>query len=213
MRNTLIVSTHSATIYWGLNVFYTLGEVLGIRKYITWHSCPQRTQVCINHPSHSNSLLLADTVLLAKILSLAFRERQVDLEGLILVSGMAVLCSWSGEGWRDFFSLSQEWQTVFTLNQCSTRPGAQWVLTTHEFVLCCAVLSHSSCLTLCDPVGCSLPGSSVHGDSQERIPEWVAMPSSRGSSQPRDQTQVSHIVGGFLTVVWATRETQEYWSG
>ena len=40
---------------------------------------------------------------------------------------------------------------------------------------------------------------------QARILEWVAMPSSRGSSQPRDQTQVSHIAGGFFTV-WATRE-------
>jgi len=43
------------------------------------------------------------------------------------------------------------------------------------------------------------------GILQARILEWVAMPSSRGSSQPRDQTQVSHIAGGFLTV-WATKE-------
>ena len=40
---------------------------------------------------------------------------------------------------------------------------------------------------------CSLPGSSVHGIFQARILEWVAMPSSRGSSQPRDQTQMSHV--------------------
>ena len=44
-----------------------------------------------------------------------------------------------------------------------------------------------SCLTLCDPMDCSPPGSSVHGILQARILEWVAMPSSRGSSQPRDQ--------------------------
>ena len=43
-------------------------------------------------------------------------------------------------------------------------------------------------LTLCDPMGCSPPGSSVHGILQARILEWVSMPSSRGSSQPRDQT-------------------------
>ena len=42
--------------------------------------------------------------------------------------------------------------------------------------------------------------------------EWVAFPFSRGSSQPRDQTQVSCIAGGFFTS-WATREAQEYWSG
>ena len=47
------------------------------------------------------------------------------------------------------------------------------------------------CPTLCDTVDCSLPGSSVHGVLQARILEWVAMPSSRGSSQPRDRTQVS----------------------
>ena len=49
------------------------------------------------------------------------------------------------------------------------------------------------CPTLCDPMDCSLPGSSVHGILLARILEWVAMPSSRGSSQPRDQTGVSCI--------------------
>ena len=42
----------------------------------------------------------------------------------------------------------------------------------------------TSCLTLCNPVNCSPPGSSVHGILQARVLEWVAMPSSRGSSQP-----------------------------
>ena len=49
------------------------------------------------------------------------------------------------------------------------------------------------CPTLCDPVDCSPPGSSVHGILQARILEWVAMPSSRGSSQPRDRTCVSCV--------------------
>ena len=44
------------------------------------------------------------------------------------------------------------------------------------------------CLTLCDPMDCSLLGSSAHGISQARILEWVAISFSRGSSQPRDQT-------------------------
>ena len=57
-----------------------------------------------------------------------------------------------------------------------------------------------SCPTLCSPMDCSLPGSSVHGILQARILEWVASPFSRGCSQPRDQTQVSHIAGGFFTV-------------
>ena len=64
------------------------------------------------------------------------------------------------------------------------------------------------CLTICHRVDCSLPVSSVHGISQARILEWVAMPSSRGSSQPRDWTQVSCIAGRFFTL-WARREAQK----
>ena len=60
----------------------------------------------------------------------------------------------------------------------------------------------------CDSMDCSLPGSSVHGIFQARIPERVAIPFSRGSSWPRDQTQVSCIAGGFFTD-WATREAPE----
>ena len=54
--------------------------------------------------------------------------------------------------------------------------------------------------TLCDPMDCSLAGSSVRGILQARILEWVTYPFSRGSSQPRDRTQVSSIAGGFFTV-------------
>ena len=56
------------------------------------------------------------------------------------------------------------------------------------------------CPTLCDPMDYSPSGSSVLGILQERILEWVTISFSRGSSQPRDQTQVSHIVGRFLTI-------------
>ena len=63
-----------------------------------------------------------------------------------------------------------------------------------------------SCAILCDPVDCNPPGSSVHGILQARILEWVAMPFSRGSSQPRDRTWVSScIVGRFFTIS-ATRK-------
>ena len=57
------------------------------------------------------------------------------------------------------------------------------------------------CVTLCDPVDCGPPGSSVHGILQPKILEWIAMPSSRGSSQPRDQTHVScssSVAGKFF---------------
>jgi len=60
-----------------------------------------------------------------------------------------------------------------------------------------------SCPTLCDPMDFSLPGSSVHGIFQVRVLEWVAISFFRGYSRPRDQTQVSRIVGRCFTV-WAT---------
>ena len=62
-----------------------------------------------------------------------------------------------------------------------------------------------SCLTLCDPMNHSLPGSYVHGILQARILEWVANPFSRRASWPGDWTQVSCIAGRFFTI-WATRE-------
>ena len=62
--------------------------------------------------------------------------------------------------------------------------------------------------TYCDPIDCSLPGSSVHGIFQARVLEWVAISFSRGSSQSKDRTRVSCIAGRCFTI-WATREAQE----
>ena len=56
-----------------------------------------------------------------------------------------------------------------------------------------------SCLTLCDPMDCTLTGSSVHGIFQAIVLEWIAIPFSRGSSQPRARTQVSRIVDRLFT--------------
>ena len=57
----------------------------------------------------------------------------------------------------------------------------------------------------CDPINCSLLGSSVHGILQARIPEWAAISFSRGTSQPRNWTQVSHMVGRCITD-WTTQK-------
>ena len=70
------------------------------------------------------------------------------------------------------------------------------------FVLC---LVTQSCLTLCDPRDCGLPGSSVHEDSSGKNARVGCHASPRESPQPRDQTQVSPTAGGFVTI-WATRE-------
>ena len=78
----------------------------------------------------------------------------------------------------------------------------KWNHTVHN--LWVKLLSH---VWLCNPMDYI-----VHGILQARIMEWVAFLFSRVSSQPRDWTQVSHIIGRFFTR-WATREAQEYWSG
>ena len=62
-----------------------------------------------------------------------------------------------------------------------------------------------SCPTICDPMDCGLPGSSVHWILQARILEWVAISFSRGSSRPRNRTQVSRIAGRRFNL-WATRK-------
>ena len=64
------------------------------------------------------------------------------------------------------------------------------------------------CPTLCDSMDCSPSGSSVHEILQARTLEWVVISFFRGSSQPRDQTRVSRLVGRLFTV-WATREVAE----
>ena len=70
---------------------------------------------------------------------------------------------------------------------------------------CCCCLVTNSCPTLCDPMDC-LPGLSVHGIFQARILEWVAISFSRGSSWPRDRTQVSSIGSRFF-IVFCTLHT------
>ena len=74
----------------------------------------------------------------------------------------------------------------------------------------CESEAAQSCPTLCNPMDCSPPSSSVHGIFQAILLEWIAISFSRGSSRPRDQTQVSCIVDGRFTV-WDTREVlREY---
>ena len=63
-----------------------------------------------------------------------------------------------------------------------------------------AVLVAQSCLTLCDPWTVARQALSVHGILQARILKWVAIPFSRGSSQPRDRTQVSCMASRFFTI-------------
>ena len=71
-----------------------------------------------------------------------------------------------------------------------------------------AVMSDS-----CDTMECGPPGSSVHGISQARILEWVAISFSRGSSRPRDRTQVSGIAGDLLHCRWVLYQLSHHVAG
>ena len=97
--------------------------------------------------------------------------------------------------------------------RCSHALGTQWGPALHSLPYiwpCCASSpSHVQLSATTWTVACQVPLSTR--TLQARILEWDAMPTSRGSFQPRDQTQVTHIAGGFFTI-WATRKAQEYWS-
>ena len=83
-----------------------------------------------------------------------------------------------------------------------------WTTTTTKYIYVWSEVSQS-CPTLCNPMDCSLSGSSVYGIFQARVLEWIAISFSRGSSQPRNQTRVSCIAGRRFTI-WATREAHIY---
>ena len=75
----------------------------------------------------------------------------------------------------------------------------------------CSVAQSQSCLTLCYPMGCSLPGSSVHGIFQTRILGWVAIPFSKVSSQPQDQTWVSCVSCIDKWILFTTEPAGKPW--
>ena len=93
---------------------------------------------------------------------------------------------------------------------CALHKGHRQIPQTRDTALlpCRCACSGQSCPILFDSTGCSPPSSSVHGILQARIPEWVAMPSSKGSSQSRDQTQLSCIAGRFF-YHWAPPSMRE----
>ena len=107
--------------------------------------------------------------------------------------------------WPNFLNTcySTSWPSTYTcthtcLKQNNTKQYVHLTLTVAKLLQLCP--------SLCNPMDCSLPGSSVHGILQTRILEWVAMPSFRGSSQPRDQTCISCVscIGRWILISSST---------
>ena len=118
------------------------------------------------------------------------------------------------------FSRGSSWPRDWTQVSCISRqtlytesPGKPTIFyncrpNTQSYSLCGCLVA-KSCVTLCNPMDCSLPGSSVHGISETRILEWVSISFSRGSSWPRDWTHIS-CIGRWILYHWATREALNF---
>ena len=89
-----------------------------------------------------------------------------------------------------------------------TKSQSLWIHNLWRKCCCCCCLIAKSCPTLSNPMDCSPPGSCVHGISQTRTQEWVAISFSKGSSRPKDQTWVS-CIGRWIHYHWATGEALE----
>ena len=101
--------------------------------------------------------------------------------------------------WTEWLTLEWRIKSQHFLRSPEKKPS---ILIKHARISCMCAKSLQSCLTLWDPIDCSLPGSSVHGILQARLLEWVVTPSFRESFRPKDRTCISCIsciAGRFLT--------------
>ena len=100
------------------------------------------------------------------------------------------------------------------VNNMNNHPSILYCVTLLPWVVSVPAKSLQSYPTLCNPMNCSPPGSSVHGILQARILEWVAMPSFRGSSQRRDHTHISCVVsciaGRFFSAEPSRKPHEQY---
>ena len=137
------------------------------------------------------------------------KYRDATLESKIQIASKASLCA--GSGALHFYSINCLTLISFISKMGEISAYFLKLLKRLKWDKSCKVLKHNwgkwsevtqLCPTLCNPMDCSPPGSLVPGIFQAWILEWVAISFSRGSSQPRDRTQVSHIVGRHFTI-WA----------
>ena len=108
--------------------------------------------------------------------------------------------------WLRCFIIELKWQSL-ELMHCLWGVKGKWVWDLSWRQMC--VLVAQSCLTLCNPKNCSLPGFSVQGFSRQDYWSRLPFPFSRGSSWPRDWTLVSCIAGRFFTI-WTIRRKRNF---
>ena len=114
--------------------------------------------------------------------------------------------AWGFVSGKRFFTYLWVWSKMHGCSLPVVPPPPLWQLKTPRLCVCA-----QSCWTLCEPMNCSAPGSSVHGISQARILQWVAMSLSRGSSQSRDWSCIS-CIGRQILCYRATREAQRHFT-
>ena len=133
-----------------------------------------------------------------KLLFVILKEESVDTF-YILDEPWKQLAKW--KVWFHFFEIRRrhKWPHTVRFHLCDMGRIDKSIETEHRLVVAVCVLVAQSRPTLCNRMDCSPPGSSVYGILQARILEWVAVPFSRGSSQPRNHTRVSCIAGRFFT--------------
>ena len=111
------------------------------------------------------------------------------------ISSLSRTMDCMGRGRREFSEVMQTSWILFWVEVINVPKVTELKFKVCTFCVLCLV---TQLFQLLNPKACSPPGSPVHGILQARILEWVAMPSSRGSSQPKDRIEVSCIAGGFL---------------
>ena len=179
--------------YWSFS--FSISPSLCKSLQVLWITCESLLVTLLHYGSHS-SRVTGSWFLWFKWLSKSYGS--LDILCILLIPLK------TGELWSYLVNML-EWMSKW---------GVCHLQNPKETARCCVPvivvenlesLATQSCPILCDPMDCNLPDCSIHGILQARVLEWVAISFSRGSSQPRDRTLVSHIVGRHFSI-WATRE-------
>ena len=133
-----------------------------------------------------------------------WRPHSVRYAKIIVVLGSPPPVPWAPQAVRNFTSSQEDWGKGPLILHLEWSPWRSFLSKVDQSLSVTSFLlwNPSHIWIFCNPMNCSLPGSSIHGILKARILEWVAISSSRDSSKPRDQTQVS-CFGRQILYHWA----------